>query len=142
MATELDTAPLIQGLLRIGMRLYAPHVGRGAQMCFLPLGLRPRIRRDALGMKAPLATRPRRAARRLDVVILPLLGFDALGNRLGMGAGYYDRMFGFERFGTRPWLIGYAYPQQQTGLLLAEPWDVKLDAVALISGVRRLNRGI
>ncbi|MDB5987554.1 MAG: 5-formyltetrahydrofolate cyclo-ligase [Nevskia sp.] len=141
MRNELDTTALIDGLARAGTRLYAPRVARSGRMYFLPLVKRQRTRRDALGMQAPQATRPRRPARRLDLVIMPLLGFDACGNRIGMGAGYYDRSFGFRRIGARPWLIGYAYPQQQTGWILAEPWDVKLDAVALSTGVRRLNRG-
>jgi len=137
---ELDTAPLIAALLRAGTRVYAPRVDCRDSMCFLPLATRQSVRRDALGLSAPRARRPRCPVRRLDVVILPLLGFDLHGNRIGMGAGYYDRSFGFRRVGTQPWLIGYAYPQQQTGLIAAESWDVALDAVALSGGVRRLSR--
>jgi 5-formyltetrahydrofolate cyclo-ligase len=69
----------------------------------------------------------------LDVVLLPLLGFDRGGNRLGMGAGYYDRSFGFLREARRPAppvLVGIGYHFQEMPGLASEPWDVRLDFVA------------
>jgi len=69
----------------------------------------------------------------LDVVLLPLLGFDRSGNRLGMGAGYYDRSFEFLREATRPSrpvLVCIGYHFQEVPPMTAEPWDVRLDFVA------------
>lgn len=67
----------------------------------------------------------------LDVVLLPLLGFDCHGQRLGMGGGYYDRSFAFrlDRAGP-PVLIGIGYDCQQIPAIPVEPWDVPLDVVA------------
>lgn len=69
-------------------------------------------------------------AERMALVVLPLVGFDAQGRRLGMGAGWYDRTFAF-RIGNRaaPWLVGAAFAAQQVDALDAEPWDVPLDAL-------------
>jgi len=66
----------------------------------------------------------------LDLVIMPLLGFDLAGNRLGMGGGYYDRSFAFKKnFVGKPILMGFAYDFQKVDTLGAEPWDVGLDAI-------------
>jgi 5-formyltetrahydrofolate cyclo-ligase len=71
-------------------------------------------------------------ARRLELVIAPLLGFDCACHRLGMGGGYYDRTFSFlnqRRHIHRPLLIGLAYELQRIESLDPQPWDVRLDAV-------------
>jgi len=71
-------------------------------------------------------------AKWLDVVFLPLVGFDAHGVRLGMGGGYYDRAFAFRRWRTAwrsPRLIGLAYSFQQVESLTAAAHDVRLDTV-------------
>lgn len=70
-------------------------------------------------------------AETLDLVIMPLLGFDNQGNRLGMGGGYYDRCFSFKKQQPdKPILMGFAYDFQQVEVLSAESWDIGLDMVA------------
>ena len=50
------------------------------------------------------------AANTLDLVLVPLLGFDNNGNRLGMGGGFYDRCFAFKKQqNTKPLLMDYVY---------------------------------
>ena len=69
----------------------------------------------------------------IDVVLLPLTGFDRHGNRLGMGAGYYDRSFAFlqdAKRPARPVLVGIGYHFQELPEIAPEPWDVKLDFIA------------
>ncbi len=69
----------------------------------------------------------------LDLVLLPLLGFDRRGNRLGSGSGYYDRSFAFlrnEPRPARPLLVGIGYHFQEMSELTPESWDVPLDFVA------------
>ena len=68
----------------------------------------------------------------LDVVLTPLVAFDARGNRLGMGGGFYDRSFAFLRWRTswrRPRMIGLAHQFQRVDNLRAAHWDVPLHAV-------------
>lgn len=70
------------------------------------------------------------SAEQMDAVVAPLLAFDAHGQRLGMGGGWYDRSFAFNRTsGSRVPLIGVGYAFQQVDALDAEPWDVPVDAV-------------
>lgn len=72
----------------------------------------------------------------LDLVIVPLLGFDKSGNRLGMGGGFYDRCFAFKKQqNTKPLLMGYAYDFQEVDSLSPESWDVGLDMIATESGL-------
>lgn len=67
----------------------------------------------------------------LDLVIAPLVAFDAHGNRLGTGGGYYDRTFAFlhENKRDKPSLLGLAYLTQSMKTLPLEPWDIPLDGV-------------
>jgi 5-formyltetrahydrofolate cyclo-ligase len=66
----------------------------------------------------------------LDVVLLPLLGYTRNGDRLGTGGGWYDRSFAFRRqTAAPPLLIGVGFACQQIDGLVAEHWDVPLDAI-------------
>ena len=66
----------------------------------------------------------------IALAVLPLVGFDDAGNRLGMGAGWYDRSFAFRRDqAAPPWLVGAAFSTQRVKALQCEDWDVPLDAV-------------
>jgi 5-formyltetrahydrofolate cyclo-ligase len=71
----------------------------------------------------------------MALVVLPLVGFDARCERLGMGGGWYDRSFAESRAGPRakspatPVLVGAAFELQRVDALPTAPWDVALDAV-------------
>jgi len=69
-----------------------------------------------------------------DVVIVPLLAFDATGTRLGYGGGYYDRTLA--RMKNRPRLIGFAFAGQEFSTIPREPHDMPLDAVVTEIGIR------
>ena len=73
----------------------------------------------------------------LDYLLMPLVAFDAHGNRLGMGGGYYDRTLAGQR---RPNLIGVAHDCQQTSSLPVEPWDIPLSAILTPTQLIRSNR--
>ena len=66
----------------------------------------------------------------MALVIAPLVGFDPLGRRLGMGGGWYDRSFAFrQRQAAPPWLVGVGFSAQQVSSLPVEDWDVAVDAI-------------
>lgn len=66
----------------------------------------------------------------MSLVVIPLVGFDARCQRLGMGGGWYDRSFAFRlSHSAPPWLVGAGFASQQVADINAQPWDVPLDAV-------------
>ena len=67
-----------------------------------------------------------------DIIVTPLLGFDAALNRLGQGAGHYDRAFAQWPHAMR---IGVAWSVQQVDALAPDPWDMPLHAIVTERGV-------
>jgi 5-formyltetrahydrofolate cyclo-ligase len=72
-----------------------------------------------------------------DVVLMPLLGFDGMGTRLGYGGGYYDRTLA--RMKRKPRLIGLAFAAQELEAIPREAHDIPLDAVVTETGVRHFG---
>ena len=141
---ELDTAPLIALAQQRGCRIYLPRIDRrraSRAMTFVAMGESLRLNR--LGIGEPDTT-ARIGARWLDVVFLPLVGFDRRGLRLGAGGGYYDRAFAFRRLRHvwhAPRLVGLAYAFQQLEHIEAAPHDVPMDAVVTEEGITRCATG-
>lgn len=71
-----------------------------------------------------------------DVVLMPLLAFDAHGHRLGYGGGYYDRTLS----AMRAIAIGIAYAGQEVEYLPREAHDHPLDMVLTENGLRRFTK--
>ncbi|EAR11375.1 5-formyltetrahydrofolate cyclo-ligase [Reinekea blandensis] len=66
----------------------------------------------------------------LDWVLMPLVGFDEQGGRLGMGGGFYDRTFEHAQTWPKPpTLIGVAHESQKTQIIPRESWDISLHAI-------------
>ncbi len=139
--SELSTAPLRAALLRAGHRVSVPVTLRNWQMRFLPFDARTALRSSGpLRLPEPVARRPMQTARAFDVILVPLLGFDAAGGRIGNGGGYYDRALAHPRVGGRPQRIGYAYAAQAVDALPMEAFDVRLDAVVSERGWARFPK--
>ncbi len=141
---ELDTSALVALARKRGWKIYLPridHRRRGRSMQFVEMGAVHRTNR--LGIREPHGSRTL-AARRLDIVFLPILGFDKHGVRLGTGGGYYDRAFAFRRWRTSwhaPRLIGLAYSFQQLDSITPAAHDVLLDAVVTEQGIIQCTTG-
>jgi 5-formyltetrahydrofolate cyclo-ligase len=139
---ELDTAPLIELARNRGCRIYLPRIERrSGRMQFVAMGERQSV--NHLGIAEPEG-RDVIGARWLDIVFLPLVGFDDYGMRLGMGGGFYDRTFEFRhtrRVWRGPKLVGIAYALQRVPRLESAPHDVLLDAVVTETGVIRCAIG-
>ncbi len=139
---EIDTGALLELARRRGCRVSLPRVTslRHDRMHFFDLG--SAVRRGAFGILEPGGGTPR-PARELDVIFMPLVGFDARGNRIGMGRGFYDRHLAFRRhllYCRRPLLVGLAYAVQQVPALPDAPHDVPLDAIVTEYSSLRFDR--
>lgn len=100
-------------------------------MRFAKLNGRNKMMPNRYGIPEPSDARPLRA-RQLDVLFVPLVGFDDQGYRLGMGGGYYDATLAYRRrgrAGKKPLLIGVGYECQRVASLPHDPWDTQLDAM-------------
>ena len=122
--------------------LYAPLVTsrRRREMVFVPLTRGAAVCAGCFGNFEPVATAGARTPPlHLDVVLMPVVGFDADGNRLGMGAGFYDRALrGRRRLGKawrRPKLIGIGFSCQQLPRIEPSRWDVPLDLIVTERGI-------
>ncbi|MFI9651097.1 5-formyltetrahydrofolate cyclo-ligase [Guyparkeria halopsychrophila] len=93
----------------------------------------PRQRTNRFGITESADPR-QRGINSLDALLIPLVGFDARGNRLGMGAGFYDRALA-QRRGRRPLAIGVAFGCQEVEWLPVDPWDQPLDYIVTDTGV-------
>lgn len=74
----------------------------------------------------------------IDVVLVPLVGFDVALNRIGRGKAYYDRAFSFLANSARPTsphLVGLAHELQRVDRLDAQDHDIRLDAVVTPSAI-------
>ncbi|WP_286240420.1 5-formyltetrahydrofolate cyclo-ligase [Neptuniibacter halophilus] len=132
---EINPEPLIRLCWKLGKQVYLPvlHPILHNRLWFLPYTPKTRMVRNIYRIKEPeLIPDQRRAAWSLDLVLLPLVAFDAEGNRMGMGGGYYDRTFSFKnrKNGMRgPDLIGLAHEVQRVDQLPIESWDISLSAI-------------
>jgi 5-formyltetrahydrofolate cyclo-ligase len=136
---EADVRALAELAWSQGKRVYLPVVARGGALFFTPWVRGGLMRRNRYGIPEPSGRRRRLAAAGIDMVVMPLVAFDARGNRLGMGAGYYDRALAACR--RRPVLVGAAFSFQQASAdLPAQPWDVPVDLVITERGCRARRR--
>jgi 5-formyltetrahydrofolate cyclo-ligase len=83
----------------------------------------------------------------LDVVLVPCVAVDADGNRVGFGAGFYDRAFARPDTGPdattpprRAVLVGVVHDVQLVDRIEPDPWDVPMDLIVTGSRVVRTRR--
>jgi 5-formyltetrahydrofolate cyclo-ligase len=75
---------------------------------------------------------------RPDILIIPLVGFDARGHRLGYGGGYYDRTLA--ALTPRPATIGVGLELGRLRSLVPQAHDIPLDAIVTEAGLRKIAR--
>lgn len=132
---EIDPSRIIERIWRVGKTAYLPVLSRlpHDRLWFAPAAPGMELVPNRYGIPEPrVPARELVRAEQLDLILLPLVAFDAGGNRLGRGVGYYDRSLAFlrdRRFLRKPHLLGLAHDFQRVPALPVEPWDVPLDGV-------------
>ena len=125
---EIETTDIINFLLSQGYIVYLPKLA-GEKLKFVRMG--KFFRKNRFGIEEPIFS-PLLGAHRMDVILMPLVGFDKHKNRLGMGGGFYDKTLSFhnklKKFRV-PKLFGLAFDSQEVDRLNSQPWDVKVDGI-------------
>jgi 5-formyltetrahydrofolate cyclo-ligase len=132
---EIDPAPIAEQLWKMDKHCYLPVLrpDKDKTLWFVEYTPDALLVKNRFGIPEPDFRRHHKLpAQRLDVVLMPLVGFDRSGARLGMGGGFYDTTFAFKQQNTsgKPYLIGLAHSCQQVDSLMTEAWDLPLFAIA------------
>jgi len=133
---EADTTPIVLRAWRESKRVLAPQVSWESKR-MMPVEIR-NLDTDLVdteyGLRQPLQGTPFPTSA-IDLVIVPGLGFDAHGNRLGRGRGFYDRFLGRPNF--KGVFCGFALEEQVVDPIDAAPHDVKVHMLVTDKQVRR-----
>jgi len=126
---EADPSSLARAAVERGCAIVLPHVtSRSEPMRFLAWDSEDDLHPGPFGLPQPHHESPVLAP---DIILTPLVAFDSRLDRLGQGAGHYDRAFA--QF-PDAWRVGVAWSMQQVESLPAEPWDVPLHEVVTERG--------
>ncbi len=138
MRSEVDVRPLMASLRDKGARLCLPAIIDKQTIVFREMVRGVELIDMGFGTLGP---GPDAAVLQPTVMLVPLAAFDGAGNRIGYGAGYYDRAIArLVESGATPSLFGIAFDCQQVEAVPAEPHDVPLPAIVTESGLRRFAR--
>lgn len=132
---EFDVQPLASRLLERGWQAAMPVVVTAdAPMAFRRWTPSCAMDQDRYGIPIP------RAGETIvpDIVLLPLLAFDAQCFRLGYGGGYFDRTLA--AMVPRPRAIGVGFELGRVSDIRPQAHDVRLDAIVTEAGVSRPDR--
>jgi 5-formyltetrahydrofolate cyclo-ligase len=131
---EIDPRPLLRTAQRRGKTTYLPVLSPWprSKMVFQRISAGETLRPNRFGIAEPRRNRARqRKIWALDLILLPLVGFDRHGGRLGMGGGFYNRSLAYRKVRKnwhKPTLLGLAHECQQVDRLTMASWDVPLQA--------------
>lgn len=123
--SEADPAPLEHAARAAGCRLALPLViDRATPIRFVHWSPDVALMRGPFGLWQPADDAEELQP---DLILTPLVAFDRALNRVGQGAGHYDRAFAALPEAVR---IGVAWSVQLVADTAADPWDAPLDAIA------------
>jgi len=135
--SEVDTLPCIKHALELNKEVILPRVKKrtGRLRLFQIHGLDD-LEPGYMGIPEPVIIKNReKRLRDIDMVIVPGAGFDIDGNRLGYGAGYYDKLLSGS--GKRIVATAFAFEEQIAQRVPGEKHDVRMDKI--ITEKRTIN---
>ncbi|MBA5248302.1 MAG: 5-formyltetrahydrofolate cyclo-ligase [Gammaproteobacteria bacterium] len=125
---EINPQYISNFLEKQGISVYLPIIV-GNRLKFAKTG--NSFKKNRFGINEPIRTQILNA-HQLTVIFMPLVGFDANKNRIGMGGGFYDRTLAFKKHQIKyrhPMLVGLAFDCQKVDTISTQEWDIPLDKV-------------
>lgn len=135
---ELDVGPLLAVLAARGHPLALPALVGTDDMVFRAWSPGEPLVPGTFGLREPPSEAPERDP---ALLLVPLAAFDAAGNRIGYGRGYYDRALArLDAGSVRPTAVGIAFAVQEVAAIPAEPHDRPLDFILTETGLHAFPR--
>jgi len=135
---EIDADPLGRQARSEGKEVYLPVIAAGATLEFARWDAGAALVDNRFGIPEPPQAAPRCEPAALDLVFVPVVGWDPYCNRLGMGAGFYDRTLATVQ---GPLLVGLAHEGQRVEHIPCESWDIGMDYIATDAALYRRRGG-
>lgn len=136
---EIDPFPALAALRERGWQTVLPICGANASMDFSPWAPGENLTPNRYGIGEPAANPVDIGS--IDTVLVPGVGFDTRGNRIGHGVGFYDRFFArCSQAGVEPHRIALAHDVQIVELPEPESWDVVMHTLLTPSQVIDTSR--
>ncbi|OGT43354.1 MAG: 5-formyltetrahydrofolate cyclo-ligase [Gammaproteobacteria bacterium RIFCSPHIGHO2_12_FULL_40_19] len=130
---EINLAMVASCTEALNKSLYVPILSEKNKLQFYGVDENTQFRKNKWGIEEPIISKDIPVSpHTLDLILIPLVAFDRHRNRLGRGAGCYDRCFAFTKntpIDKRPVLIGVAYEFQKVDEIISESWDVRMDYI-------------
>ncbi len=131
---EIDTRPLETVARSLGKHVFLPTIAEGDSLEFARWEAGVKLTDNRYSIPEPPPAAMRCPLSHLNIVFLPLVGWDLFGGRLGMGGGFYDRTLSDT---VSPLLVGLAHECQRVEKIPLENWDVVLDYIATDAALYR-----
>jgi len=125
---ELDPESLLTSCHQRGVRCLLPVVGANRSLRWAQHSPGGALLANRYGILEPAEPRDWRPLADCQVVVVPLVGFDRAGQRIGMGGGYYDRALAPLNADTIT--VGLAHSGQELVRITPQPWDIPLHYIA------------
>ena len=122
---EVDTRELLKEAIHMGKKVAVPKV-HGREMDFYYIENFEELHPGMKGIPEPEGAKTHLASDESALILMPLVGFDAMRNRIGYGGGYYDRYL--KKHPSHP-TVGLAYSIQEVEELPIEETDRKPDRI-------------
>jgi 5-formyltetrahydrofolate cyclo-ligase len=127
---EVSTQLLLSHALKLSKSCYLPVITRTHRLNFFKVDSQSSLSKNRYGILEPNQIAANmRDVNQFDLVLMPLVAFDAALHRIGMGGGYYDRTFAIRNCQRRPCLVGLGYDFQRVNQLPHSNLDVSLDLI-------------
>ena len=132
---EIGTSQLLKMALESNISCFLPVLESSTQnnLCFVRYDNDTPLHKNKFGILEPsLNEKNSIDPVKLDVIFLPVVGFDRSGSRLGMGGGYYDRALAFTKVSKldKPKLVGLAHSIQEIKSINRQVWDIPINFIA------------